>query len=93
MNKAIITFGAAMLFAFGGATFTSCSGDAADGTEQHTNSDGHNHAEAAEYACPMKCEGDKVYAEAGKCAKCGMDLEVVASHEGHDHDDHEGHDH
>ncbi len=26
------------------------------------------------YACPMKCEGEKVYHEAGKCPVCGMDL-------------------
>lgn len=29
------------------------------------------------YACPMKCEGEKVYAEAGKCPVCGMDLVLV----------------
>jgi len=26
------------------------------------------------YSCPMKCEGDKTYAQAGKCPKCGMKL-------------------
>ncbi len=30
------------------------------------------------YACPMKCEGDKEYHEAGKCPVCKMDLEEVA---------------
>ncbi|MCF8459698.1 MAG: hypothetical protein K9G46_03155 [Flavobacteriales bacterium] len=38
----------------------------------------HDHAkmEASEatYDCPMKCEGDKVYKEAGACPECGMDL-------------------
>ena len=29
---------------------------------------------AATYQCPMKCEGEKTYAQAGKCPKCGMDL-------------------
>jgi hypothetical protein len=29
------------------------------------------------YACPMKCEGDKTYPQAGKCPKCGMDLQPV----------------
>lgn len=29
---------------------------------------------AAAYQCPMKCEGEKTYAQAGKCPKCGMDL-------------------
>lgn len=39
-------------------------------------------AEAKVYACPMKCEGDHVHAEAGACSVCGMDLEeVVASAE------------
>ena len=26
------------------------------------------------YQCPMKCEGEKTYAEAGKCPECEMDL-------------------
>ncbi len=26
------------------------------------------------YQCPMKCEGDKTYAEKGSCPKCKMDL-------------------
>src|SRR5688572_9282836 len=29
------------------------------------------------YACPMKCEGEKVYPVAGKCPVCGMDLVKV----------------
>ncbi len=28
------------------------------------------------YQCPMKCEGDKVYNKAGKCAVCGMNLKA-----------------
>ncbi len=31
----------------------------------------------APYQCPMKCEGEKTYAQAGKCPKCGMDLKPV----------------
>ena len=27
-----------------------------------------------DYYCPMKCEGEKTYAEKGNCPKCGMDL-------------------
>lgn len=34
-------------------------------------------SESAVYACPMKCEGEKVYAEPGKCPVCGMDLVAV----------------
>ena len=26
------------------------------------------------FVCPMKCEGEKVYSESGKCPVCGMDL-------------------
>lgn len=42
------------------------------------------------YACPMECEGEKTYAEAGECPVCGMDLQVAdlnteESHHGHDH--------
>ena len=33
---------------------------------------------ASSYACPMKCEGEKVYPVAGKCPVCGMDLEPVS---------------
>lgn len=29
------------------------------------------------YACPMRCEGDKVYAEPGQCPVCGMDLQPM----------------
>ncbi|AWG20300.1 copper-translocating P-type ATPase [Flavobacterium faecale] len=43
----------------------------------------HNHdhskiqsqaVEAGKFYCPMHCEGDKVYDEAGDCPVCGMDL-------------------
>ena len=33
---------------------------------------------ASAYACPMKCEGEKVYPVAGKCPVCGMDLKPVS---------------
>lgn len=36
----------------------------------------HQHAMA--YQCPMKCEGDKTYAKAGKCPVCNMNLKAVA---------------
>ena len=29
------------------------------------------------YQCPMKCEGEKTYAKAGKCPKCGMKLKPM----------------
>lgn len=33
--------------------------------------------EIAMYQCPMKCEGEKMYAEKGTCPVCKMDLELV----------------
>lgn len=35
-------------------------------------------ANADAYACPMKCEGEKVYPVAGKCPVCGMALVPVS---------------
>jgi hypothetical protein len=35
-------------------------------------------ADQKQYACPMKCEGEKTYAEAGTCPVCKMDLKEVA---------------
>lgn len=35
------------------------------------------HAEHTHYQCPMKCEGDKFYEEAGKCPVCEMDLKEM----------------
>ena len=32
---------------------------------------------AVTYQCPMKCEGDKTYAKAGKCPVCSMALSKV----------------
>jgi Cu2+-exporting ATPase len=29
------------------------------------------------YACPMHCEGDKVYDKPGKCPECGMNLQKI----------------
>ncbi|MDX1940947.1 MAG: heavy metal-binding domain-containing protein [Saprospiraceae bacterium] len=63
---------------------TACGGNAT--TEEHKDHD-HDAAteqpkatEAAEvYHCPMECEGEKTYDEAGKCPVCGMDLEVKES--------------
>ncbi len=52
------------------------------GNMNHSNMKG-SHKEsmssdmAKGYMCPMKCEGDKTYDKAGKCPKCGMELEKV----------------
>ena len=29
------------------------------------------------YMCPMKCEGEKTYTQAGKCPSCKMDLAKI----------------
>ncbi len=66
MNKIII---ASLLF-----LSIACSGNKSDKeatTETHAASE-------KKYACPMQCEGDKTYAEAGKCPVCKMELEEVA---------------
>jgi len=71
MKKQVMTIGAAIVFAFGSATFTGCSsGENNEATEQHE--DGEEHA----YACPMHPE---ITGEEGDdCSKCGMKLEIVA---------------
>ncbi|UBM59933.1 hypothetical protein LAG90_04630 [Marinilongibacter aquaticus] len=47
-------------------------------------------SEKVAYACPMACEGDKVYDEPGKCPVCEMDLEKVMAHgEMMEHHNHE----
>jgi len=64
MNKVII---ASLLF-----LSIACSGNKGkEGAETHAVSE-------KKYACPMQCEGEKTYAEAGKCPVCKMDLQEVA---------------
>lgn len=36
------------------------------------------------YSCPMKCEGEKTYPQAGKCPVCGMDLTRLKEHMDHE---------
>ena len=61
--------------------FTACGGsDQQSEHKEHMQTDStmHSHEEhAAAYQCPMKCEGDKTYAEAGQCPVCNMDLRVM----------------
>ncbi len=48
------------------------------------------------YYCPMKCEGDKVYDQPGKCPVCNMTLVPENGKDqphAHDHPHHNGHDH
>ena len=87
-----LTVIAAILFAAGSITFIGCGNnsnnkstehqhEATEAGHQHDMDDGHEHehgdmAEAG-YQCPMKCEGDKTYAEAGNCPVCKMELKKV----------------
>ena len=45
--------------------------------EQHSKkpkTKSSNHSGTGTYYCPMHCEGDKIYSQAGDCPVCGMDL-------------------
>ncbi|MFK5879640.1 MAG: heavy metal-binding domain-containing protein [Flavobacteriaceae bacterium] len=47
----------------------------------------HDKMAVAEYQCPMKCEGDKTYADKDhKCPVCKMDLKEVKHEDGKNHD-------
>lgn len=61
-----------------------------DQKEEMHNEMSDNHTK---YACPMKCEGDKMYDKAGSCPKCGMDLEAVEAHDHSEMNHKDGHDH
>lgn len=67
MNKIIV---AALLF-----LSVACSGNKSE--KEATATEAHAVSEK-KYACPMKCEGEKTYAEAGKCPVCKMELQEVA---------------
>lgn len=46
----------------------------------NVSEDSHSHEEVAksEFVCPMECEGEKSYTEAGECPVCKMELQEVA---------------
>ena len=66
MNKIIV---ASLLF-----LSVACSGNKSE--KEATATEAHAVSEK-KYACPMKCEGEKTYAEAGKCPVCKMELQEV----------------
>lgn len=80
-----------VLFLLSFGALVACSGNN-ESTTQTTDAPAATEqvADGKQYACPMKCEGDKTYAEAGKCPVCEMDLkEVAVAHtegDGHNHD-------
>nr|WP_295931489.1 heavy metal-binding domain-containing protein [uncultured Dyadobacter sp.] len=57
--------------------FTACAGNS-EKSEKTASDTETQAASEKKYACPMKCEGEKTYAEAGKCPVCKMDLQEVA---------------
>ena len=75
MKKSILTllavsFISALSFAQTAPTATS---------KKHTKKHAKSVSTAANYHCPMKCENDKKYSQAGKCSKCGMDLVKISN--------------
>lgn len=101
MKKNILTL--AILFVIGFA-FTSCNETKKESEEVVTESaeavDATNVASEemamTAYQCPMKCEGEKTYAEAGTCPTCKMNIkevEALAEETAETEESHEGHDH
>ena len=48
-------------------------------SNEKSNTNTTEQVETAMYQCPMKCEGDKMYAEKGVCPVCKMNLELIAN--------------
>lgn len=92
MKSNIVT---TVLLAIAFISFTACGDNTATTNEEQTPATGQEtttddqHEEGMVYQCPMKCEGDLVYEEPGRCPVCKMELKPVedASHE--DHGDHQ----
>ncbi len=57
-------------------------------SNEKSNSNASEQVEIAMYQCPMKCEGDKMYAEKGTCPVCKMDLELISKEDEHKHHNH-----
>ena len=67
MKKSIFVL--ALMTTVGLLSLSSCSGDA-----KEESNEGGTSVSTKEYYCPMECEGDKKYADEGKCPVCEMDL-------------------
>lgn len=78
--KSVIT-AAVLAIAF---FFASCGNT----SNEKSNSNTTEQVETAMYQCPMKCEGDKMYAEKGTCPICKMDLKLVSKEKDHKHHNH-----
>ena len=73
-KKQIISIGTAVLFTFGSTTFIGCGNEEA---HNHGTETQEEHAQHAEYQCPMDCEKGKIYDEPGICPVCKMDLTKI----------------
>ncbi len=75
MKKSILSLSFAFM-AIAGVTFTACE-NSPKPAENSEATEATEKMAAAEYQCPMKCEGEKTYAEMGTCPECGMDLKQI----------------
>jgi len=80
-KRTYLTIIAAIVFAVGSIALNGCDNASSHKNHNHeATEEVHNHdSEMAEahYQCPMKCEGDKKYDEAGNCPVCKMELKEV----------------
>ena len=74
MKNPILTLTCSLALAL---AFTACNRKDHDHAEGEKP--GHDHAAAANYICPMKCEGS-ASDKPGKCPKCGMALKAAGGH-------------
>ena len=67
-------FALSIIGVFGMLTLSSCSEEQKSSSSTEATEATEETVETKEYYCPMKCEGDKMYADEGQCPECGMDL-------------------
>ena len=86
-----LTVAAAILFTAGSIALNGCGNTSNSNNDghQHEASEMKHHHDSdmnkqhgdelaeANYQCPMKCEGDKIYDKPGKCPVCKMELKKV----------------
>ena len=58
---------------------SACGGDKQEQQQEPAKQEMQQEAQSASFYCPMECEGEKTYAEAGTCPTCGMDLVAVGA--------------
>ena len=90
MKKTILTICAAILVIISFSAISGCGySDHDHGDAEEMSVEDADHQHASVYQCPMKCEGEKTYEEAGTCPSCGMNLEEVEAAHNHDIEEHE----